>query len=319
MAIRFLPTPTRTPPPPRTFHRALWLLALACGVLALTPGDSHGQLNREKPAEMRDVGLTPRNNAQIPLDTPFIDSSGKRVTLGEVFDGTTPVLLTMNYSDCPMLCSLQLDGLLDGVKRMPWTMGQEYRMVTVSIDPKETPERAQMTKQKYLSGYGRAKSPDAWTFLVSPNEEDIRAVADAIGFHYKYVPDTRQYSHAAVVTVCTPDGRVSKYFGGVQYNPRDLKFALLEAAEGKVGDTWDQILLYCFHYDPEKNSYSLAAWKVMQFGAGLTVVVLGAALFALWRRDKSGRRPSVKTASAEPSAPSDASALSSESAPQDQD
>ncbi|MHC4181143.1 MAG: SCO family protein, partial [Planctomycetota bacterium] len=215
------------------------------------------------------------------------------VTLGQYFDGERPVVLTMNYSNCPMLCSLQLNGLFDALKKMPWDIGGEFDMITVSIDPLERPERARMTKQKYLKIYRRAGAAEGYHFLTG-REENIQKLAKVVGYRYKYSPATRQYAHAAVTMILTPDGRVSRYLYGVQYDPQTLRLSLFEAAEGKVGSTTDQILLFCFDYDPEQGRYGLAALRLMQIGGGLTVVLLGSAIWLFRRREKA-KAPAQRT------------------------
>jgi len=253
-------------------------------------GSAPAQLIDAGPKELEAVGVTEQLDAQIPLDLPFVDSDGSPVTLKKVFDGTRPVIMTMNYSDCPMLCSLQLNGLLEAIRGVPWNLGDEYRVVTVGIDPLETPERAQLTKQKYLKLYGRAGSAAGWSFLTTRNEANIKQVADTVGFGYRYEPETKQYAHAAVLMICTPEGRVSKYLYGVNYDPQTLRFSLLEAGEGKIGTTVDQILLYCFHYDPERGRYGPAAFNLMRLGGLLTLVLFGGILSLYWFRESRKRR-----------------------------
>jgi protein SCO1/2 len=190
----------------------------------------------------------------------------------------------MNYSNCPRLCSLQLNGLVQGMEQLEWNMGDQFRVITVSIDPNESPERAAATKHRYMDEYGRFGPADGWHFLTG-REENIRKLADAIGFAYTYVEETRQYAHAAVTMVCTPGGRVSRYLYGIEYKPQTLRLALVEAGEGKVGSTTDRILLLCATYDAASGSYAAAAGKLMQIGGGLTVLVLGSALLVAWRRE----------------------------------
>ncbi len=244
-----------------------------------------GERKEQAPAELRGVGIFPQFDAQIPLDLTFVDSSGQSIALGEVFDGTKPVILTMNYSNCPMLCSLQLNGLVSAMERMKWTAGEQYRIVTVSIDPLETPERAQLTKQKYLKTYGRASDANAWRFLVSPQEERIRKLADTVGFGYVYSAETKEYLHAAALILCTPTGRVARYIGGVDYNPETLRLSLYEAGQGQVGSVWDEVLLFCYQYDGRSGSYSLAAVRMMQSAGLLMLIVLGVVLWRLWRKE----------------------------------
>lgn len=261
------------------------MAALLLAVPATNAAPAFSERKEESPAELRGVGIFPQFDAQIPLDLEFVDSTGQPVALSEIFDGTTPVILTMNYSNCPMLCSLQLDGLVTALERMKWTAGDQFRIVTVSIDPLETPERAQLTKQKYLKAYGRATDANAWRFLVSPHEDRIRRLADVVGFGYVYSAERKEYLHAAALILCTPSGHVARYIGGVDYNPETLRLSLYEAGQGQVGSVWDEVLLFCYQYDGRSGSYSVAAVRLMQSGGGLMLIVLGAILWRLWRKE----------------------------------
>jgi protein SCO1/2 len=235
------------------------------------------------PKELEEVGVVEHLGVQAPLDLPFVESDGSDVTFGDFFDGTRPVILTLNYSNCPMLCSLQLTGLFQGLEGMEWDLGESFQMVTVSIDPKESPERAQLTKQKYLKMYGRPGVAAGWHCLVG-EEKNIRQLANTVGFGYTYVEDTGEYAHAAVTMILTPDGRLSRYLYGVEYDPQTIRLSLVEAAEGKIGSAMDQILLFCFHYDETKGRYGPAAAAVMRIGGTLTLLGLGVVVLVFWRR-----------------------------------
>ncbi len=265
------------------------LLAML-GLCLIATSPAHAQRIEPLPKELEGVGVTEHLNEQIPLDLEFTDSDGKPVVLRELFDGKRPVLLTLNYSNCPMLCSLQLNGLFDGMGRMPWSIGDKFAMVTLSFDPLETPERARMTKQKYLEMYRRPGAAEGWHFLVG-REENIKKLADAVGFRYRYSAESKQYIHAAVTYVLTPDGRLSRYLYGVEYDPQTLRLSLLEAADGQIGSTTDQILLFCFHYDAEKGRYAPAAFRLMQVGGGATVLVIAGLIWILRRREKAKEPP----------------------------
>ena len=247
---------------------------------------SHVDRKEPLPKELLDVGIVEHRDAQVPLDLKFTAADGRTIALADVFDGTRPVILTMNYSNCPMLCSLQLNGLVDAIRKMPWQLGDQYRILTVSIDPAETSQRAKLTEQKYLKAYGRPMQPEGWTFVVNRDESKIKQVADTVGFGYTFLPETKEYAHTAALMICTPDGRVSKYLYGVDYDPQTLRFSLLEAAEGKVGTPTEQFFLYCFHYDPEKGRYGPAAFRIMQVGGVLMLVVLGGVLSVFWMRER---------------------------------
>ncbi|MCC6124864.1 MAG: SCO family protein [Pirellulales bacterium] len=246
---------------------------------------ARAQINDKLPPELEKVKVTQNLKAQIPLDLEFLDSKGKKVALKELFDDRLPTILTMNYSACPMLCSRQLNTMLDAIKKMPWSIGKEYQIVTVSIDPTETTDRAQQTKQKYLQDYGREGAGGGWHFLTSRKEQNIEKLAETVGFGYAYDPKTKQYAHPTPLIVCTPTGRVSRYLDMKQYDPQTIKFSLLEAGEGKVGTFADQFFLSCFHYDPEKGRYAPQAIFFMQLGGGISVVILGSVLFRYWIRD----------------------------------
>jgi protein SCO1/2 len=261
----------------------------------LTP--SAGTSTTDVPNELKNVGVTEHLNAQAPPELPFVDSSGKPVHLKDFFDGVRPVILTVNYSNCPMLCSMQLNGLFTGLQGVPWDVGRNFQMVTVSMDPTETPARAEKTKQKYLDLYGRPGVGGGWHVLTGRDEE-IHRLTDAIGYHYAYDKLQKQYAHPAVVMILKPDGRVSRYLYGIEYDPQTLRLALVEAAEGKIGSTVDQVLLYCYHYDAERGRYGPAAMKVMRLGALATLVAI-AAMLVFFRR--SGAKKTKERADAKSS------------------
>jgi protein SCO1/2 len=253
------------------------------------------------PDALEGVGVTEHLDEHIPLDLEFVDELGKRVTLQDYFKPGRPVLLTLNYSNCPMLCSLQLNALVDGgdyfrareapggLKGIDWTAGNEFAMLTVSIDPLETPTQAKLTQQRYMKVYGRPGAAQGWHFLTG-SKENIQALADAIGFGFRWNEARKEYSHPAVTTVLTPDGRVSRYLYGVEYDPQTLRLSLVEAAEGRIGSTVDRIILYCFHYDADSGRYAPAAMNIMRVGGVLTVLVLGATLSVFWLRDVRRKR-----------------------------
>jgi protein SCO1/2 len=265
-------------------HRLPASFALMFGILLIAAVPVWAERTEQLPEQLEEVGVTEHLNVQVPLDMPFVDSDGKNVKLGDFFDGKTPVVLTMNYSDCPMLCSLQLTGLFAGLQGVDWNLGNEYRMVTVSIDPEEKPERAEATKKKYLEIYGRSGVEQGWHCLTG-EEADIRQLAATVGFGYAYMPDTKQYAHAAVTMICTPDGHLSRYLYGIEYPPQTLRLSLLEASQGKIGSTVDHLLLFCFQYDEKAGRYAPAAIKIMQAGGVLTLVFLAFLLGLYWLRE----------------------------------
>ncbi len=242
------------------------------------------------PKDLENVGITERPNEQLPLDLLFTDESGEAARLGDFF-GERPVLLNLGYYTCPMLCGLVLNGVIEALKTIDWTPGKEFAIVTVSIDPSETSTLARLKKENTIQEYGRAEAAKGWHFLVG-EEEEIRALTDAAGFRYAYDDERGEYIHAAVIIVCTPDGRLSRYLYGVLFDSQTLRLSLLEASEGKIGSPLDRILLYCYHYDAARGRYAPAALNIMRAGGAIAVVILGITLAALWRRD-AGRRPKV--------------------------
>jgi protein SCO1/2 len=265
------------------------IAALSCPFAGLTR-TARGERMEPAPAALQDVGVTEHLDAVLPLDLGFVDENGKAVTLRQYFGGDRPVLLTLNYYRCPMLCTLQLNGLVEGLANMPWTPGDQFEIVTVSIDPKETPQLARLKKQNYMADYGRPQAAPGWHFLTSPQEQSVARLAEAVGFRYAYDAETDQYAHAAAAMVCTPDGRMSRYLYGIEYHPQTLKLSLLEAGEGKIGSTFDQMLLFCYHYDAGRGRYAPAAMNIMRAGGAVTVMVLGAVLLTYWLRESRRRR-----------------------------
>jgi len=249
-------------------------------------------LNKQ-PSELDGVGVDEHLDTQLPLDAAFRNEDGQIVRLRDYFQSDVPVILSLNYSNCPMLCSTQLNGLVDGLREIEWTSGKEFQVVSISIDPNEQPHRALETRQKYLKAYRRSTS--GWNFLVG-SRASIKQVTEAVGFRYKYLPARQEYSHPAVAVLCTPDGRISRYLYGVRFPEQTLRLSLVEASEGKIGTAGDQLLLYCFHYDPLTGTYApRAARLVMSVGCLVTVIVLAGGLAMLWSRET--RRTAAETRS----------------------
>lgn len=272
----------------------IWVAAVAA---ALWAPSSFAQLADQVPGALEEVGVVEHLDAKLPLEATFFDEDGERVTLGSFFDGERPVILTLNYYRCPMLCGLMLNGVVDGFEAMDWTPGVEFDVVTISINPLETPALAREKKQNYLKRLGRPEAGRGWHFLTG-YEPQIDRVAEAVGFSYTYDPETGEYAHAAAIFVATPDGRVARYLYGIEYPARTLKFALLEASEGTIGSTLDQLILYCYHYDPSSRRYSPVAMNIMRLGGVATAGVLGIVLGAFWFREWRRRRTQIKDTAA---------------------
>jgi protein SCO1/2 len=233
---------------------------------------------------LRSVGFDQNLDAQVPLDLPFRDEAGREVRLGEFF-GRKPVLLNLVYYECPMLCTLELNALVMSLKPLSFDVGKEFDIVTVSIDPGETPALAASKKRGYLSRYGREGAGRGWHFLTG-GEASVRRLADVVGFRYAYDRQADQYAHPAGVMVLTPGGRVSRYFYGIEYPPRDLRLGLIEASAGKIGSPVDRLLLLCYHYDPRTGKYNLVIMNVLRFLGAATVLGLGTFMFVMFRRDR---------------------------------
>lgn len=261
------------------------VLILACAVPV------SAQLADQVPAQLEEVGVEEHLDAKLPMNLEFRDEYGAVVTLSDYFDGTKPVILTLNYYKCPMLCGLQLNGLLDGLIDLDWTPGQEFELVTVSINPLETPALANEKKQNYMKRYERPSAAKGWHFLTG-REAEIRQLASTLGFGYTYDRETGEYAHAAAIFVATPDGRVARYLYGIEYPEKRLRLALLEASNGEIGSTIDQLILYCFHYDPESRRYSPVAMNIMRLGGSATALVLGLTIGGYWLREARRRKNS---------------------------
>lgn len=237
---------------------------------------------------MEAVTIIEKLDGDVPLDLKFTDHRGQTVKLADFFSDDTPVMLTLNYYRCPMLCNLQLNQLTESLRQLEWKPGENFRIVTVSIDPREGPELAAEKRQSHLDKLGKGEVE--WEFLVG-EQDAITALAQSVGFGYKYVEERDEYAHTAAVFFLSPEGKVARYLYGLEYPPRDLKFAAIEAAAGRVGSPVDKLLLSCFVYDHTEGAYGPFAFGIMRLGGGLTVLILGAFLAVLWIRERAmGRR-----------------------------
>jgi protein SCO1/2 len=263
------------------------LAALTAAILA-TPVAAQ-LLSDELPAELDGVGIVQRLDEQVPLGLEFVDHNGKAVVLSDLIDGERPVILTLNYYRCPQLCSLTLNGLVDGLRDVDLDLGTEYNIVTVSINPDEGPPIAAQNRAGYLAALNEEVPESAWPFLTG-NQENIEALAKAIGFGYRFDEPSGEFAHTASITFVTPDGRISKYMNDVRFLPRDLRLAVVDASQGKVGSLIDTLLLFnCFQWDPEAGSFVPSAWKIMRLGAGISAIVLFGGIFILFRLERSSR------------------------------
>src|SRR5579859_1608681 len=241
-----------------------------------------------RPPYLQNVGIEQHLDGQVPPGLNFVDDAGRSVKLGDYF-GKKPLILNLVYYNCTMLCGEALAGLSAAMKMVKFDVGDQFDVITVSFNPQETPEIAAAKKQEYLKRYGRPGAASGWHFLTGP-AESINALTKAVGFQYQYDPKSNQFAHATALIVLTPQGRISRYFYGVDFPPKDLRMGLVEASQGKIGDAVDAVLLYCYHYDPATGKYGAIVNNILKLGAGLTILLLGGLLLILFRLEKVAPR-----------------------------
>ncbi len=247
-------------------------------------GTAHAQTANQRPSLLRDVGIDQRLNEQVPLELPFQEESGREVRLREYF-GEKPVVLTLVYYECPMLCTQVLNGLLRSLRDLPLDVGKQFNVVTVSFNPREKPALAAAKKRLYVGLYGRKGASEGWHFLTG-EEVSIQPLARSVGFRYAYDRGSAQYAHATGVMVLTPKGKVARYFYGIEYPSRDLRLGLVEASANRIGSPVDQVLLFCYHYDPLTGKYGVVIMNVIRAAGAATVVALGAFMLLMFRRER---------------------------------
>ncbi len=235
-----------------------------------------------RPPGLKNVGIQQNLNQQIPPDLAFKDDLGRSVRLRDYF-GKKPMILNLVYYNCPMLCGEVLSGLENSLRMMKFDVGKEFDVITVSFDPSETPEMAAKKKAEFLKRYKRDGAQEGWHFLVG-QQDAIDALTRAAGFQYQYDEKTKQFAHATAIMILTPDGKIAQYYYGVEYPPKDLRLGLVEAGEGRIGNVVDQLLLYCYHYDPEQGKYSAVILRVLRLAGVATMVFLGSFIFLMIRR-----------------------------------
>lgn len=240
----------------------------------------------------REITIEQKLNAQVPLNLTFRDETGRQVQLKQYF-GKKPVLLTLVYYECPSLCGLVLQGLLKSLRVINYTPGDQFEIVTVSFNPKETPQLAAAKKQNFLKEYGRLDAAKGWHFLTG-EETQIRKLADSVGFRYVYDPKSGQFAHAAGIMLLTPSGKVARYFYGIEYSPRDLRLGIMDASQGKVGSPVEKVILFCYQYDPTTGKYSLAIIRVIQLASVLTALVLGGFISAQMYRERRKQKKEAR-------------------------
>lgn len=260
--------------------------------LALASGGLQAASGPNLPPDLRGIGIEQMLDAQVPLDTVFRDENGVSVPLRTFFRGK-PVVLAPVYYRCPMLCSQILSGVVAGLRPLSLKTGRDFEVVAISFDPADTPAEAGLKRAQYSHSYSSRAGVNGWHFLVG-SQAAITAVMQTIGFHYRWDPANKMFVHASGVMVITPEGRVARYLYGVEYEPKDPKLSLVEASHNRIGSAVDQILLFCYHYDPKTGKYGAVAINSLQIGAVLILLVMAIGMFFLWRYDVRKHRDVLK-------------------------
>jgi protein SCO1 len=245
-----------------------------------------------RPPGLKHVGIEQHLDEQIPSELPFRDETGKAVRLGDYF-GKRPLILNLVYYKCPMLCSEVLSGLTSALKPMKFDVGKDFDVLTISFDPRETPQDATESKAKWLQRYGHPGAEQGWHFLTGP-QQSIDGLTKAAGFSYDYNENSGQFAHATAILVLTPEGKIAQYYYGVEFSPKDLRLAMVQASQNRIGSVVDQVLLYCYHYDPSAGKYSVVILRVLRLAGIATVVLLGGFIFAMVRLDSRNRRLGIE-------------------------
>lgn len=284
-------------------HNPIFNLGVAVAI-ALLAASASAQMNNgvmsppanTRPPRLENVGIEQHLDGQIPADLTFRDETGKTVKLGDYY-GRKPLILNLVYYNCTMLCGEALAGLASAMRLVKFDVGNEFDVITVSFDPRETPELAAAKKVDYVKRYGRPNAASGWHFLTG-QPESINALTQAVGFQYQYDPKSNQYAHATAIMVLTPQGRISRYFYGIDFPPKDLRMGLVEASQGKIGNAVDAVLLYCYHYDPQSGKYGAMVANILRLAGTATILLLGGLIFILWRLDRSATRKALARNSA---------------------
>jgi protein SCO1 len=244
-----------------------------------------------RPPRLQNVGIDQHLDGQVPADLIFRDETGKSVKLGDYF-GRKPLIMNLVYYNCTMLCGEALAGLASAMRLVKFDVGKEFDVITVSFDPRETPEMAAAKKKDFVDRYGRPSAATGWHFLTA-QPESINALTKAVGFQYQYDAKTNQYAHATAIMVLTPQGRISRYFYGVDFPPKDLRMGLVEASQNKIGNAVDAVLLYCYHYDPETGKYGAMIANILRLAAAATILFIGGLILILWRLDRAATQKAL--------------------------
>ncbi len=243
-----------------------------------------GQPSGQSHPAWDEVDLDQKLGEKVAMDLTFQNSEGKDVKLADYFDGETPVVLSLVYHDCPMLCNLILDGVTRSLGNLSWMPGEEFEMLTVSFNAIETPDMAQRQKERHLRELNRPGAEDGWHFMTG-EEDAINTLTESVGFTFKWIEEQQEFAHPSVLIFISGDGTITRYLHGIEFQEREMRNALMEASEGRVGNIIDMAIMYCFQFDPSSNSYVLHAWNVMKIGSVLGALALGGILLMFWRRE----------------------------------
>jgi protein SCO1/2 len=235
------------------------------------------------PEQLKDVGIKENLGAVLDLNLPFVNEQGQSVVLAQYFGGKKPVIISPIYYSCPGLCNFHLNGLVDGLKGLDWTVGNQFDVIAVSFDATETPDLAKSKKDNYMKVYDRPGSESGWHFLTA-NSQTVKALTDSLGFKFKWSEEMKEWSHASAAIIISPEGKISRYLPGIVFEPKTLKLALNEGSQGKVGNLIDSLILYCFQYNPHKSEYTLVAFQIMKLAAFLTVLIFIFWMVPVWIR-----------------------------------
>lgn len=261
----------------------------------LCTGSAMAQLNNQKPQDMQDVGVEERLGDYIPLDLTFADAAGDSVTIGGLLEEGKPVLLNPVYYECPQLCSMVKEAIFEAVEGLQWSPGKDYTIITFSIDSTEKTELAKKNKKEFITRLNKTGAEEGWHFLTG-SQKNIRTLTDAIGFDYKRL-ENGQFAHGAAITFLSPEGTITRYLYGIQFDQFNFRNALYESADGNIGSTVEQVLLYCYQYDADSNTYVPVAWRIMRLGGFATMIILGIFLGFMWfryRQSKTNKQIEIK-------------------------
>jgi protein SCO1 len=271
------------------------LLLVATFAVAQSPSSFEeqpsGTASQITPADLKDIGIDQKLNQPVPLDLQFTDESGGAVRLGDYFHAGRPVILNLVYYTCPMLCSEELAGEASALSMLKFTPGDDYEIVSVSFNPAETPQDASNAKKTYIARINEhldhKTDGSGWHFLTG-QQPQVKQLADAVGFRYHYDPASKQFIHATGIMLVTPRGKIAQYYYGVEFSPKDIRLGLIEASRGNIGNLVDQVLLYCYHYDPKSGRYGAVISNIMRLAGAATMLILGGFLIVMFRRDRPG-------------------------------